>query len=304
MGKITSRLPVLLALAAICCHCSPDKSSAPLSLKMEKDSLHPDIPILVVENAHYRISFNTRERVIHKFGPLDYCIRDWVLKEKMQDQIDVCLDGSALRPNCSEIHILKDGKKEKVVQLFYGTDKNFEQHYTFHRDQPYIRIDYVRYPTDWFNTVDIGSPGGILKRFEAKTLVYGEEDWIRNKVYHEGAFWNIHLDESKEIYMESDEGKSGPILYRGHFIMLVGDPQSGVGFGRIMPMWTEDKGGIRILKLLWDLGFETFPGSGDQEIDDLKPFTGFVFLYSEGMSKALGDAKHLIDTRTIDRKPG
>lgn len=254
-------------------------------------------PQVEVENKFYFLSFRNRTRQIEKFGKSDFCIRDWFLKSQKQDQVDVCIDGSALRPVCSKIDLICDDENTKTIECTYGESLIFKQRYTFYRDRLYIKIDYVEYPTDWYNIVDLCTPGGITERYKAETRFYGQEDFKNRIAYHDSAYWNLHFDPLKDIYKKIDIPEKSSIVYKGHLIMAVGNPKTGMGFCRIMPVWTPKSGGIRTIKVLWGLGFETFPATGDQAVNCIKAFTGYIFFFNNGLDKAIEFGTKLVDSK-------
>lgn len=247
-----------------------------------------------ITNKFYSIKFRNRQRVIHKLGPIDFCIRDWSLNSNMQDQVNVCIDGSALRPAINSADLIVNNKYKKVVKCSYGTLNQFEQLYTFYANSSIVEIEYVKYLGAWFNTVDIGTPGGIEDRFKASTKVFNGENWIRNLTYHEEIYFNLHHEKEKEIYTETDEEYIDKITYKNHIIMLVFNPENGNGFCRVMPVWNENEGGTRILKMLWDVGFENFPASGDNPMSHYKSFKSCIFVFDNGYDAAINLAKEWV----------
>jgi hypothetical protein len=66
--------------------------------------------------------------------------------------------------------------------------------------------------------------------------------------------------------------------------MAVGNPGNGRGFGRVMPVVESGSGGARIVKLLFNRGFETFPRTGQ---GFALPFTGYLFVFTAGLDNAI-----------------
>lgn len=270
-----------------------------MHLIIGQDSLNPQFLSVTLENSVFRAVIRTRERKIKTNGPYDHCIRDWVIKRVNQDQVDSAIDGSAHRYACSSATLIADEKELKTVRLVYG-DGSYVNDYTIYAGQPVIRVDYLRYDIesregDWCNIVDIGTPGGISERFKAFTRIYGQEDWIRPLTYHEHAYWSIHHDPNKEIYHTIDDSTAGSLNYNDHLIMMVFNPDNGIGITRILPVYRHGKqGGVRVLKLLWDVGFEPFISTGQE----FRPsITGYLFVFDSGPETAMHLAKRIIDRK-------
>lgn len=292
-------------VAVVLTICFPAVSGAKDCASSQDIALHIAIERDVDDSAHVRITLENRiykavirprHRKIKSYGEVDHGIRDWILKSRQQDQVDVCVDGSALRPACTAARIVHDHADAKTVRLSYG-DSLFLNDYTIYRDSPVIRIDYLEYGSaqsisSWMNAVDIATPGGLSERFTATTHVLGQEQWIRPLTYHESAYWSIHASE-KKIYHTIDDSSAGSLNYKDHFVMVVLNPETGIGFGRVMPIYKEGmRGGVRILKLLWDVGFEPFIATGQSY---RPPVTGYIFLFDQGVKQALELGKAIVD---------
>lgn len=292
------KITYLIIILSLFVACGKKLQNQPVFLlQLKTDSLQQDSTQLVVENDFYKVTFRARERMIDKFGFLDFCIRDWVLKSNQQDQIDICMDGSALRPFLNNIKIIQNDSQKKVVEMQFGKQNQFAQQYTFYPNNLFIDVAYLRYPTDWFNTVDIGTPGGITERFSATTSVYGQERWIRDLVYHEDVYWTLDKHNNTSADTNDLALEKHSVVFKNHIIMVVGNEQTGVGFGRVMPVWSENKGGVRTLKLLWDLGFENFPATGKQEVVKNNSFFGTIFLFEKGKEDAIKNARIWVEQK-------
>jgi len=275
------------------CASSPDTT---LQILIDHVQGFPGRLRITLENRIHKAVIRPRIRKIKSYGEVDHGIRDWILKSRHQDQVEVCVDGSALRPACTAARITHDRTDAETVRLAYG-DSLFCNDYTIYRDSPVIRIDYLEYGraqvgSGWMNAVDIATPGGLSERFAATTYVLGQEQWIRPLTYHESAYWSIHHSE-KEIYHTIDDSSAGSLNYKDHFIMVVLNPETGVGFGRVMPIYKEGiRGGVRIFKLLWDVGFEPFMATGQAY---RPPVTGYIFLFEKGVEQAIELGKAIVD---------
>ena len=281
---------------AVTPHVVPDDRDESLKIGIGRDANYSQFKTITLENSIYKAVIRVRERQIRAHGKYDHAIRDWILKSTKQDQVDVCIDGSAHRYVCDRATLVADSSDFKSVRLEDGDA--YVNEYTIYAHSPFIRIDYLKYdipsdPGDWCNIVDIGMPGGISERYKAETKIYGQENWTRPLTYHEAPYWSIFYRADKDIYSTVDESTAGSLNYKDFFIMTVSDPQTGVGFGRIMPIYLANKqGGARIIKLLWDTGFEPFISTGQE---DRRPVTSYVFLFQNGADAAIRTAQLFLD---------
>jgi hypothetical protein len=79
--------------------------------------------------------------------------------------------------------------------------------------------------------------------------------------------------------------------------MVVGNPQNGHGFGRVMPVFVpEERGGVRIAKLLFNRGFETVPRTGQSFAP---PFTGYLFLFADRLDEAVHTGQRIVDGERV-----
>jgi hypothetical protein len=226
---------------------------------------------------------------------IEHAIRDWILKSRQVNQavevIDACAQRGPLK-NAVVSHISRDSL---VMRLEYRECKSPRimavSRYTILENSPFIRIDYLKYPAGWWNSVDIGRPGG---KEAGSYALYGQENYIRKIEHYPKSAWNAFDRE-----YQNDPPDGGSLNYKGHLIMLTGDKETGIGFGRIMPVRTPERGGIRIIKLLFGKGFETFAATGDEG----KPFTGAVFVFENGFDKAITEAKAFVDRLTGETVP-
>ena len=78
--------------------------------------------------------------------------------------------------------------------------------------------------------------------------------------------------------------------------MTVSDPESGIGFARVLPIYREgEQGGARIVKLLWDPGFEPFISTGQMYRG---PLTSYLFVFQDGANTAIEQAMSIVDGLT------
>ena len=223
----------------------------------------------------------------------EHSIRDWVMKSNNTDQVNHYIDASAQRGPLKNVTVLHDSADSIKFRMEYrDCNDNYIptiSEYTFYPGSPVIKIDYLKY-TSWTNTVDIGTPGGSSNRNDFETKTYGQESYIRNLQYHEKSYWNTY-DGGEYI---NDPKDGGSLNYKGHMIMAVANKKTDIGYGRVMPIITDQKGGIKVLKLLWNQGFETFPATGRGQAIRL-PYTGYIYLFDTGLDSAIVMGQKIVD---------
>lgn len=275
---------------------------------------------IVLENDHYRAQLKTngphhREKGFEEGYYYWHGIRNWEYKKYGIDQaIGAGIDLNHFRGNCYKTEMLEDGTDTKTIRLYYHTYKRFIlaeadidtitnkliSEYTIFRNSPVIKIRYVSYAesSGWSNIFDIGSPGGLEGQYMAKTKVYGQEKLGHDLIYHEKALWQGYQISYDEVL--KDDSTGAPLIYKGHFIMAVANPKNGIGFGRVMPKYEKGKtGGVKILKLLWDQGFEVFPSMAKEVASDTPPFIGYIYPFEGGLDAGIAIGKSIVDGQPL-----
>jgi len=229
----------------------------------------------------------------------EHAIRDWIMKSNNTDQVSQYIDACAQRGPLKNVILLHDDADSIKFRLEYRdcNDRYIPSisEYTFYPGSPVIKIDYLKY-TAWTNTVDLGTPGGTSYRYDLETKIFGQESYIRSLQYHEKSYWNTYDGGD----YKNDPKDGGSLNYKGHMIMAVANKKTGIGYGRIMPIFANKNGGIKIVKLLWDKGFETFPATG--QFTRL-PFTGFIYLFDTGLENAIEMGQKIVDGDYFIQQP-
>ena len=261
-----------------------------LQIRIDSSGTHLQVEL---ENSLYKAVIRTNQGAA---CGIEHAIRDWVIRSSDQDQVDSYIDACAQRGPMRWASIVHDGPRRKTLRAEYencpqgGGDNNAVTEYSIFAASPVIRVDYLEYPSRWANTVDIGTPGGSRERGEYR--FYGQQEFaaqVRDVTGYPGSYWNTH-DGGEYLHDPLD---AGPLNYRGHLIMAVGNPESGQGFGRVMPVYEPNKhGGAIILKLLGQRGFETFPRVGQSYAP---PFTGYLYVFTEGLDEAVLMGQRIVD---------
>lgn len=225
---------------------------------------------------------------------IEHAIRDWVIKAAGEDQVDNYIDACAQRGPMIRAEMVHDGAERKTLRAEYedcpqgSGDNSAIIEYSIFPHSPVIRVDYLKYPSSWANTVDIGKPGGTQK---GEFRFFGQQEYaaqVRDIVAYPESYWNTYDGGG----YRDDPPDGGPLNYENHVIMAVGNPENGRGFGRVMPIFARDeRGGVRIVKLLSDQGFETFPRTGQ---GFAPPFTGYLFVFTEGLDEAVRMGQRIV----------
>ena len=245
-----------------------------------------------LENSLYRAVIRTNQGGA---CGIEHAIRDWVIKAADEDQVDNYIDACAQRGPLIRAEVVHDGPGRKTLRGEYENcpqgsgDNSAVIEYSIFPDSPVIRVDYLRYPNSWANTVDLGTPGGTRK---GEFRFFGQREYavqVRDIVGYPESYWNTY--DGGEY--RDDPLYGGPLNYKDHLIMAVGNPENGRGFGRVMPVFDQgERGGMRIVKLLFDRGFETFPRTGQGFAPS---FTGYLFVFTEGLDEAARMGQRIVD---------
>jgi hypothetical protein len=152
--------------------------------------------------------------------------------------------------------------------------------------EPVLRIDYERYG---HNVVDIGRPGGAEA---GQYVIHGAHEWqARRREMRMSNPRESSPNLSDDLYPEypeplTDRGYNPtPLEYRGWLILGVYDPSTDMGLGRIVP-----SAAVPLVKLLWNKGFELYPGWGAPSRD---PFRSYLFAVRHGPHEIFEVGKRL-----------
>jgi len=213
----------------------------------------------------------------------EWAIRDLVIKAADgEDQAGSYIDACASRGFLDSAEVIREAPGSKTVRLTFD-DGNCHD-VTIRAGKPYLRMDYWRYGV---NVVDIGSPGGGTGEY----VFRGGEKWRREYVGYPKSYYNRYAkDVGQENVTAVDPTDGGPLAYREHYIMAVVNPANGRGFGRVAPVRH-----VKIIKLLFDKGFELFAHLGDRH----EPYTSYVFLVTERKDQAMALGKQIVDTEIV-----
>ena len=156
------------------------------------------------------------------------------------------MDAAANRGPLEKAEVVYDGSDRKTVRMEFTVPGKppAVQEVTLFRDCPYLRVDYIHAAV---NIVDIEAAAGDDGKFE----IHGAGQWKRGYLLYPEIFFDRHPgDVGYQNITEVDT--AGPLEYKGWFILGVCNADSGIGYGRIMPVDRTD-----IIKLLKN-GYEIF----------------------------------------------
>ena len=147
--------PALLIERCLSSNCDVTKC------KVSIDNKAGSSPTVTFENAVYRAAI--RENPGGECGT-ENAIRDWTIKSKNLDQAGYLIDACAQRGPLQKASVIFERPDSAKIKLEYKDckkgDINAISEYTIYRNSPFIKIDYKKMPDGWWNTVDIGRPGG------------------------------------------------------------------------------------------------------------------------------------------------
>ena len=211
-------------------------------------------------------------------------ILDLTIKEFNENQaakshgFNSVIDAQCWREHLKEAYVKYDGPDVKTLRLEWEKEQGPDpiSEISIFKDKALLKIDYI----SWYvNIVDIGSPGGGKGKYE----IYGADKWKRDYVLYENTYFNgTDTPCGCDIPKEEPE----PLVYNGHFITGIYNGENGRGYARVMPA-----SHIDILKLLFEKGFEFFPEFGREH----HPFTGYIYLVTEGPEEIIWKGKRIAD---------
>lgn len=243
-----------------------------------------DNSYVLLENSQIRVRYEPFFENHNQFS-----IREFVYKTAgMIDQAGEYLDADEFRGTLKSASLIYDGTDRKTVQLVWNTRDNpsrtITHQVTVYANRPFLKIDYV--DVDYgVNIVDMGRPGGTD---QGTHIAYGGDAWIRDYVTITytptvGSYYNRY-----SVDHVNDPANGGSLNYHGNFIVGVYNPNTKIGYGRVMPIAETP-----IIKLLLDdthrRGVEYLPlGTGVS-------FTSYLYPVVNGPDEIIDMGKLLAD---------
>jgi len=273
------------------------------SIKVFEDSaggLH-----VTLENSKVRVLYET-------FVPQDTqtYIRRFELKEHGHQSQGYWLDAAAHRRGLRCAEIVRDDSQAKTVRMVWnGSDRSPSMRgpaiseVTIYPESMILRIDVLQ--SAFAHVCDIGTPGGAGRRAPGPQFsIYGAAEWQQARKAIEDTQLRDHpnehhrlTDDLHPIYpfpLMDRTWPADPMSYKGWYILATYDPESGRGYGRVVPAKA-----ITYMKLLAfpanpGFGFELFP-HWQETGRNRKPYTTYLFAETGGADKIIAKGKLIAD---------
>ncbi len=233
---------------------------------------------IFLENSQLKVRYGTKRDIGGD-------ITNFLIKEVGRNISEALMDASAHRDEIIYADILKDGPDEKTVRIIWRNNPNTEMdthsiarsEISIYPDSKFIKIKYIDFVFSHIAEHGWGDWGTYK--------IYGYDN-PNPPLYEDCFFWrNGH-------YSCPDESPGGigddpsALNYNGHFIAGVYEKESGVGYGRVMPIEN-----VHTIKLLFNTGFEWFLRK--------PPFEGYIFAITEGPDEVISLGKKIVDGEAI-----
>lgn len=229
----------------------------------------------------YKLSKDSEEGMITRF----------VFKPRNIDQAGSLLDAAAHRGVPRSADIVSDSGGVKTVRFEWERHANgkFKDRavadISVYPERPYIRVDHHRFA--FAHICDISMPGGRACRSNdarcgGKYAIFGYSS-PNPPLYERCFYWDKPGNFGCQPDPDGIGGDPSSLSYRGWYILTVRDPESGVGWGRLVPVAK-----VQVIKLLWNEGFEIFPKRET-------PFTTYLFALEGDERAAINIGKRLVD---------
>jgi hypothetical protein len=247
-----------------------------------------------MENDKFIAVMRNCDRILHKYGSTDVCIRDWLSKSSDTLYTGFCMTGNPRRNEISETQLTYDGplKKELIVQ--FGPRSKFYKRFTLLKDSSVIKVEYLKYHADSFSLSDSDSLKEIPNWYKEVLLFFGGDKWVRANKTTKESYWNTERKINSINCSDIEMADIGWSLYKGHLITIIGNSFTGLGFGEIMPDWNIDQG-TDLNKVFWEEESVTFPTTASREFEKHLPLTGYIFMFSDGVPNAFIFGKEIVD---------
>lgn len=250
-------------------------------------------PTVTLENSVQKVVIRTQYGG-KGTGGVESVIKDWTLKSRGTDIVSKYVDANSFRGALSSATIVDNGENSKTVRLTYARGSISEN--TITANSPVIKIKYEKYDVIATSNI-VDSPGisGVAR-------VYGQGSWIRSitSSYYQCAYWDSYERSlgGCGITYGPDPANAGSLNYKGNIIMAYGQTGTGgIGFGRVMPIYTGINGGIRILKIFSFGGFEPYQANANGQLTR-PPHYGYIYLFQTGVDNAITQGQQIVDGLT------
>lgn len=294
IGENVSKCIVLAMLVLVLAMPSPSMAVSDPSLKITVGSEvfnGATRPTVTLDNSIQKLVIRTQNGGIGT-GEVESAIKDWILKSAGKDIVSSFVDANSFRGVLSSATVTVNGADSKTVRLKYANGGIME--YTIYANNPIVKIKYEKYDAaTTSNIVDIVSIANGVTR------VYGQGGWLRSitSSYYPCAYWDSYETSlgGCGVKYGPDPTNAGSLNYKGNIIMAFGQTGStGIGFGRVMPVYTGTNGGIRILKIFSYGGFEPYQALSRGQ--PTRPVHyGYIYSFRQGVDNGIIQGQRIID---------
>jgi hypothetical protein len=276
-------------------------SESSFHITIASDTLFEKNPIIILENDKFIAVIRNCDRIIHRYGSTDLCIRDWLVKTSDSVYDGFCVSGNPKRKKINDARITYDGSERKEVIVRFGPRSDFMKRYTLLKDSAVVRVDYVKYQANRFASVNDDSSQYMPDKMKNVMHFFGAEEWGKasNKVKAE--YLAASSQDSSTTCIDIEQADIVWNLYKGYLITIVGNLYSGTGFGKIMPNWNNMEL-TDLTNVYWDEGSSNYPNTSSREFKELLPLTGFVFVFNNGIAGAFDLSEAIVDKHLNETK--
>lgn len=242
----------------------------------------------VLENAKILVRYAR-----YRKGDDKDAIVDLVIKS-VDENWGAKIDSRASDERLAKTAVAHDGPERKTVRLEY--EGGTLQEVSIFPNSPILRIKYLTHDVNIFDQ----------SHYTGEWVIYGAEEWLGARKGF-GSFDRLPENERPDVgklypghpdsYYRKSWAPPGPLDYHGWYIMGLYKPETGTGYGRVMPVADVD-----VIKLLFDpdkkphlgkRGFELFPHWIPRRRH--RPFTGYLFAVTEGAEEIISVGRELAD---------
>jgi hypothetical protein len=251
-----------------------------------------------IDSLGYHEAFLENDRIRIRYGygmgeeePESF-ITEAILKSKPEINLaGALLDAAAHRGLITRAEVVKDSVDEKSIYLEWAPVPGMKEQFpgparclvSIFKDSAVLKIQYIDFCFAHICDIGLERTPKLDAAWGGRIRVYGYErdtlpqyeDCLYYRTYGFVGCEGVHA-------LHGIEGDPAPLSYKGWMIMGTWDPKNNAGFGRVLPAEN-----IRAIKLLWNKGFELFPGG--------KNFTGYIYFFENGESQVLAGGKNIVD---------
>lgn len=198
--------------------------------------------------------------------------------------------------------VIDDGTASKTVRI--TQDCGITEEFTIFANSPVLKVNYVSYTYDWIdnrNSRNVQIPTKSTAVAEPMDVViYGSEQWLQTNSYlctgNENTFCQKAIYDRLGIGGRNDPADGGPLSYKGNFVFGFTEKATGIGYGRVLPVNRLGTWWVHINES-YEMLFYSLSGPTSQG----PPFTGYLFMVTNGPSDLLSIGKSAVDGTIVTR---